>query len=203
MTASERFHSELKDAPVIPFQGECFRVFELEAYLTEKDPRLLFDLGPKISRGGQRFSPPDDHCGLYVATKLVTAGSEFADGKSNWENGPQGCHVTIKISAKLKRVLDLRSAAVLRHLKTTSSEVKSAWEGFADLNGGQWPPTWNLGHEAFASGRFDGVLFPSVKDPTGTCLLIFTERLIAGETEVIIYRKNGTEWEKLPARGLT
>jgi len=81
---------------------------------------------------------------------------------------------------------------------TSKREVQSPWEGYAALNGGFWPPTWTLGHEAFASARVDGILFPSTKNPAGICLLIFTGRLVADATHVTVHKQDGTVWERLP-----
>jgi hypothetical protein len=193
-----RFQTELQTAPNRAFAAKCFRVVELEAYVKAGTPSLLFDLGPKISKDGQRFSPPGDHRGLYVSTELLTAGSEFADGKTAWREGGCAKHVTFDIDVKLDSVLDLTDAATRRCIKTSKSEVQSAWLGYTSLNGGAWPPTWSLGHEAFASGRYDGILFRSTKIKTGTCLLIFTERLAIGKTHLSIQKTDGSEWERLP-----
>lgn len=180
-----------------PYECRCFRVVDLESYTGATTPTLLFDLGPKIS-GGQRFSPPDDHRGLYVSAELPTAGAEFADGSDNWIKGHCTHHVVFKMDVRLRSVLDLTDATVRRTLKISKATVQSAWEGFADLNGGEWPPTWNLGHEVSASGRFDGILFPSTKRNAGTCVLILTERLVKGTSGVSILKQNGSVWERLP-----
>ena len=198
MPASTRFQEELADCPVQQFSERCFRVVDLEDYVKEPTPSLLFDLGPKISKGGLRFSPPNDHRGLYVSATLATAGSEFAQGRKAWKGGDCGKHVSFDMSVKLTSVLDLTLASIRSALKTSKAEIMSQWKEFSTLNHGAWPPTWILGHHAYASGRFDGILFPSNRDPSGTCLLIFTERLVAGVTHVIIHRADGTHWEQLP-----
>lgn len=193
-----RFEAELTACPVASFAGKCFRVVELEAFTKSSSPTLLFDLGPKIAKGGQRFSPPNDHRGLYVSTELITAGSEFAGGRAEWVAGDCAKHVTFDMEVALGSVLDLTSARIRRVLHTSKEEILSAWEGFAVLNGGRFPPTWTLGQSAFASGRFDGIHFPSNRNASGTCLLIFTERLVAGRTHVVINRQDGSLWERLP-----
>lgn len=198
MPPPSRFQTALASCPAIPFSGKCFRVVELEAYTSAKTPTLLFDLGPKISEGGQRFSPPDDHRGLYVSTELVTAGSEFAGGRTAWEEGDCAKHVTFDMAVQVESVLDLTDAAVCTALGTTRDEMLSPWEGFAELNNGAWPSTWTLGQAVFASGRFDGIRFPSNRNPSGTCILIFTERLVADRTQVVINRQDGSLWERLP-----
>ena len=197
-SSASRFLYPIVNVSGIPFTGKCFRIVELESFLKVKTPELLFDLGPKVSKYGQRFSPPGNHRGLYVSTELMTAGSEFADGKTAWLAGDCAKHVTFDMEVKLQSVLDLTDVSVRRSLKVTKAEVQSAWLGFAELNHGAWPPTWSLGHAASSSGRFDGILYPSTKSANGTCLLIFTESLIAGETHVVIYHQDGSVWERLP-----
>lgn len=198
MASVPRFREELALCPGSTFTGKCFRVVDLETFLKNETPTLLFDLGPKIEKGGQRFSPPGDHRGLYVSAEAATAGAEFADGLKNWDLGRCSKHVTFDMDVCLASALDLTNPSVRRTLHTSKREIQSAWMGGRALNGGIQPPTWSLGHEAFASGRFDGILFPSTKNPNGACLLIFTERLLSGRTHVIIHKQNGTVWERLP-----
>ena len=198
MTDQERLRKELASCPGRPFSGNCFRVVELEAYRKSKTPTLLFDLGPKIAKGGQRFSPPSDHRGLYISSELETAGAEFADGLHAWKKGDCPDHVAFKIKVKLASVLDLTDSSIRRKIKMSKARITSAWQGYSDLNGGNWPVTWALGHEAFASGRFDGIIFPSTKLAEGTCLLVFTERLSAAKSHVIIFNHDGSVGERLP-----
>ena len=68
MPAIPRFQAELANCPGSPFSGKCFRVVDLETFLKNETPTLLFDLGPKIGKSGQRFSPPGDHRGLPRAS---------------------------------------------------------------------------------------------------------------------------------------
>jgi len=198
MLPAPRLQAQLARCPCRTFSGKCFRVVHLEELLSAKTPKLLFDLGPKISKGGQRFSPPDAHCGLYVSTEHATAGAEFADGLKPWNKQPPGKHAAFDMDVSLVSVLDLTAATIRRFLKTSKPEVQSPWEGYAALNGGIWPPTWTLGHAAFVSRRFDGILFPSTKNPSGTCLLIFTQRLVAGSSHVTIHKQDSSIWERLP-----
>lgn len=200
MPAPSRFQAALADCPGIPLAVRCFRVVALSDLLkTGTTPTLLFDLGPRVSRGGQRFSPPDDHRGLYVSQEANTAGAEFAHGWQAWKSGTSADHARFGIEVKLASVLDLTSAAIRRTLKTSIKELHSPWEEYAANHGGAWPATWQLGHEAFASGRFDAIRFLSYRRPAaGTCLLIFTERLVAGSNHVIMHRADGSIWERLP-----
>lgn len=198
MSDPSRFFQQLDECTGSPYESRCFRVVDLESYITKPTPTLLFDLGPKISKGGQRFSPSGDYRGLYVSAELFTAGAEFADGAEDWIRGNCTKHVVFDMEVRLSSVLDLTDVPIRRTLKTSKAIIQSAWESFVELNGGEWPPTWNLGQEVFESGRFDGILFPSTKKGTGTCVLIFTERLVKGTTGVSILKQDGSVWERLP-----
>lgn len=189
------FQDALQRVKAARFTGTCFRVVALESYQKSPTPRLLYDQGPKSQ--GQRFSPPKDHSGLYVSTELETAGSEYAGSKRKWLRGDVPPSVTFPMEVKLKRILDLTSATVRQCLKITKAEVLSAWLGY-ELEHGKWPITWSLGSHAFKSGKFDAIRYPSVRNPGGSCLLIFTERLADLESEVTIFREDRTVWEKRP-----
>ena len=123
------------------FSNVCFRVVELESYINAPTPSLLFDLGPKISRGGQRFSPPGDHCGLCVSTEPLTAGAEFAGNKKAWMAGRCPKHVVFDMSVELTAILDLTYLPVRRILKISQAQILTPWNGYSILNGGAWPVT--------------------------------------------------------------
>lgn len=195
MPDASSYAAALERTSPVAYARKCFRVVELQTYQAAKNPELLFDLGPK--QYGQRFSPPGDHRGLYVSAGLQTAGAEFAGNLPAWLVGSCSKHVTFDMEVKLSAVLDLTSASIRRALKITKADVQSVWEGFIALND-VWPVTWMLGHDAFASKRFDGILYPSTKNRSGTCVLVFTERLIPGKSHVMIHKQDGSVWERLP-----
>jgi RES domain-containing protein len=199
MAAKSRFDEALQKIPGRSFEETCHRIVSLQAYEAANPKRLLYDLGPKLSASGQRFSPPGDHAGLYVAVERLTAGAESAGSVEEWNQSGGGTTVVFKVDVKLEHVLDLTDARVLKALGLTPAEVQSAWEGYHALFGTD-PVTWILGRAVFASGRFDGILFPSKKNsPAGRCLLIFTERLAKGTAEVVLFSDSGDLRERLPA----
>ncbi len=199
MADKTRFDDALEKVPVKSFEETCHRIVSLAAYEAGSPRKLLYDLGPKLSADGQRFSPPGDHAGLYVAVERVTAGAELTGSVAAWNQDGGGNSVVFKVDVKLERVLDLTDVNVLALLGITSTEVQSPWEGHLALFGKE-PVTWELGRAVFASGCFDGILFPSKKNPPdGRCLLVFTERLIKGKTEVVLFTDDGSIRERVPA----
>lgn len=199
MAANNRFDAALQKVPVRSFEETCHRIVSLSAYEAANPRRLLYDLGPKLSQSGQRFSPPGDHAGLYVAVERLTAGAEITGSSEAWNQSGGVNSVVFKMDVKLTRVLDLTDAKILDALGITAKEVLGPWDGYAAMFGKE-PLTWELGRAVFASGRFDAILFPSVKNPpAGRCLLIFTERLAKGVTEVVLFSDDGSVRERLPA----
>lgn len=196
MPSKNRFEDKLPKVPPRNFVGICHRAVELEAYESGQPPLLLYDMGP--TRSGQRFSPPGDHSGLYVAVERLTAGAEVIGSVDAWNQSGGKNFVVFQASVKLKKVLDLTDENVLQALGITRDEILSEWEGYQALFGKD-PVTWELGRAVFASGLFDGILFPSKKNPTdGRCLLIFSERLVEGASEVVVTRTDGSIRERLP-----
>ncbi|MCX6857389.1 MAG: RES family NAD+ phosphorylase [Verrucomicrobia bacterium] len=199
MAAKTRFDDALQKVPVRAFEETCHRIVSLQAYEAANPKRLLYDLGPKLSASGQRFSPPGDHAGLYVAVERLTAGAEISGSVDEWNQSGGGTSVVFKMEVKLERVLDLTAGSVLAALGLTPADVQSQWEGYLALFRKE-PVTWELGRAVFGSGRFDGILFPSKKNPPdGRCLLVFTERLAKGSTEVVLFTDDGSVRERVPA----
>jgi hypothetical protein len=193
----DRFRQELEGLRGVACQGEAFRMVSLHAFLRQTPPCFLYARGPFLSRDGQRFSPPGQHEGLYIALDRLTAGAEFAGGLSAWQTGALPDCVTFTLRFQAQAVLDLGDPSVLAHLGTTAAEMQEVWEGVYAVTH-TWPATWVLGYHAFASGRWDGIRFPSIKNPGGFNLLLFTERLRPGSSSVSVHDEKGLEREALP-----
>lgn len=199
MLDAKSLESTLPKLPVVAHAVTLHRVVALEHYESGDPKRLLYDEGPKKNAEGQRFtpSPPDGFRGIYAAEDLLTAGSEFTGSPAKWNAGDCANSVIIRIEADLKRVLDLTDATVLKSLKTTKKEILSAWLGYHVIHG-SWPATWTLGQSVFLNGSYDGIRFPSKKNPPkGTNLFILTERLSASGGVVRILNSNGSLREEI------
>ncbi len=192
MSAGSRFEEALQKVPPRAFEETCHRIVSLSAYEAGRPQRLLYDLGPKLSASGQRFSPPGHHAGLYVAVERLTAGAEYAGTVDAWNRSGGNAAVVFKVEVKLENELDLTDSAVLTELGVTQKEIAGAWEGYFALFGAE-PLPWILGRAVHDSGRFDGILFPSTRNaPAGRNLLVFTERLVKGRTEVVLFSVCGS-----------
>lgn len=145
MAAKSRFDEALQKLPGRSFEETCHRIVSLQAYEAANPKRLLYDLGPKLSASGQRFSPPGDHAGLYVAVERLTAGAESAGSVEEWNQSGGGTTVVFKVDVKLEHVLDLTDARVLKALGLTPAEVHSAWEGYHALLARTLSPGFSAG----------------------------------------------------------
>jgi RES domain-containing protein len=127
-------------------------------------------------RGG-RFNPPGAFEVLYVAASVDTA---FAE-RDGLLLTAAGIRATRAVRSGMLLRLDCRLGAVL---DTTEQRVRDRLAiGLADLLG-PWllwtpslAPSQAFGEAVHASRRFEGILYPSTKDPAGCCLAIFPDRL--------------------------
>lgn len=172
--------------PGASLSGTGYRVVNYSQFSGSMTPSFLYNFGPRLSESGTRFTPPKGPKGLYLAGSQQTAGAEYADGLDRWLAGFSGQHLSFSVTYSLKKVLDLTSADVRKVLKIRKRDLAAAWLGAHTLPPDAWPVTWILGQNAFELD-FDAIRFHSTKDPAGTCLLIFTERLIPGRTFVHIH----------------
>ncbi len=191
--------SRLHRARGAALSGTGYRVVSHSQFSGTTSPSFLYDLGPSLSETGTRFTPPKGPRGLYLAGSHQTAGAEYADGILRWQAGFPGQHLIFSVTYSLKNVLDLTVADFRKTLLLRKRDLAAAWLGAHELPPDEWPVTWMLGQTAFDLG-FDAIRFHSTKDPKGTCLLIFTDRLVSGSTFAKIHDPNRPDqiMESLP-----
>jgi RES domain-containing protein len=80
----------------------------------------------------------------------------------------------LPIHLHLKSVLDLRDETTLRTLGLTREELAA---NFRNLPAGTQTKTQALGEQCVASGRIDGILYPSLAYEPGTLLVVFVDNL--------------------------
>jgi RES domain-containing protein len=195
MLQAPLLQASLVGLPCRRFQDQAFRLVAKDDYLAGRPPRQLFDEGPLKS--DQRFGRAGNHRGIYCALDVHTAQYEYARGRENWEEVRSPDYLLFRMTCRLESVLDLTDASVRRALKTSTRELHEGWEAATACGTGQ-PATWSLGHAAHASGRFDGIQFPSAQRTGGVNLLIFTQRLKKGAAFVRVHHKDGSVLEELP-----
>lgn len=175
------------DGPVYRFIGSRF----LASPLSSAGSRLH----------GGRFNPPDAFEVLYTALGAETA---LAEREGILLTTPgirlvRGVRtgVLLRIHCRLARVLDLRDGALRERLAFSLASLLGPWlpwnVGPADRAASAprpLAPSQRLGLAVYESKRFEAILFPSAKDPLGSCLAIFPDRLRHG-SRVTVDDKEG------------
>jgi hypothetical protein len=84
--------------------------------------------------------------------------------------------VTVAIQGFLSSVLDLTQSANVEAVGSSSQELTGAWRWVPGQTGE--PPTHLLGRLCHTSRRFDGISYPSSKNPpSDLCVAVFPDRL--------------------------
>lgn len=172
-----------------PYAGPAYR-FIGSRFLSSP----LSSAGSKL-RGG-RFNPPGAFEVLYTALESETALAEregillTAPGIRLARGVRTG--VLLRIDCRLARALDLRDGAVRERLGRSLASLLGPWlpwnadppEAAASAPG-PLAPSQRLGVAVYESTRFEAILYPSAKDPRGSCLAIFPDRLRRGSRVVV------------------
>lgn len=156
------------------------------------------------ARTGARFTPVGGPAGLYLADDQDVALAEVRDVAFDaaGQRRPLRRRDAVTLVTALVRVrgvLDLTDAAVLRSLGVTPAELRAEWaaEMEAYLAGrGPQPLTQQIAVAAHLTGRVRAILFHSARHPRGTCLCVFPDRLSARDNDVV--RVGGTYAQRLP-----
>ncbi len=119
--------------------------------------------GEGAARFGGRWNPPGSAT-LYAARELSTAWAEYNQG---FVQHP-ALIVTMELSGA--SLADLTEAGTLRRLSTDSTINQIEWRDL--LARGELPPTHALREKLMAQGS-DGVVYPSVMSPGGTCVALW------------------------------
>jgi hypothetical protein len=148
-------------------------------------PEPLFYKG---SLAGRRYTPRGGPAGLYLAFDPSTPPAElravvFEHGfpVRSEEHDPI---ITIAVRSVVHHVLDLTDAATLAALDLTDADLEADWEAqqVTYLAGAAaMPATQLLALVAHASGLFTAIRYPSARTGFGVNLVVFPDRLGAGD----------------------
>ncbi len=161
--------------------------------------RVLYDLGAPAS--GARFTPRGGPPMLYLADDAETAFAEANPVHAAVQRQnpalapPTPVGVYVSLHYRLEAVLDLTDPATQAVLGTDPAELAAPWR--LAQNAGRTPPTQRLGGAASTSGRFQALLYESVRLPGHACFAVFTGRL-APPSFVEVYDPDGNFRERLP-----
>jgi RES domain-containing protein len=192
-----------KIAPV-PVQGPFSRtvalhyLFPKAATVPHVRPQPLWGLGSK--RFGGRYTPKNSFETIYMAKDVVTALKEV-QALISISSGPAFMivtvpWVTVAIQGLLSSVLDLTQSANVEAVGSSYQELTGAWRWVPGQTGE--PPTHLLGRLCHTSRRFDGISYPSSKNPpSGVCVAVFPDRL-RKPAYLEVYDPHGNVAQKLP-----
>jgi RES domain-containing protein len=138
------------------------------------------------SKFGARFTPVGGPDMLYLAEDPLTAFTEYYQqalatiyqfDDPFMARFPITGMVVPQVVLTVGRVLDLTRREVRVALGTNLTELAAPWSTFPGVG---LPATQFLGQEAFNSGLFEAIRYPSVRNLNGVCIVVFVTRLVAG-----------------------
>lgn len=175
-----------------------------EVYLRRDPPQPLYYEG---SLQGRRYTPLGGPAGLYLAADPPTAFAEIRDVLQ----GPTGRVLPLSphdpvtlvyVEVDLVGVLDLTSSDIRRQLRASRRQILAEWEPamLGHLNHGHpMPLTQRIAEAAHLSGVVSGILYPSARWDGGQCLVVFPDRVGAGD-RVQAYDTTGRLSQRLATR---
>lgn len=123
--------------------------------------------GAGAARAGGRFNRPGVEA-RYLARTTDTALREYQAESSLLSPATV---VTFLVNAS--RIVDFSAGYDAENWPEIWREVHCNWKGLAFLENIE-PPTWVIGDLVRDAG-YPGILYPSARDPSGTCLVLFPE----------------------------
>lgn len=119
------------------------------------------------ARVGGRFNRPGVEA-RYLARRTETALREYQAESSLL---PPATVVTFLVTAS--HIVDFTAGFDPEHWPEIWSEVHCNWKALAFLENIE-PPTWVIG-DLVREASYPGILYPSARDPSGICLVLFPE----------------------------
>jgi RES domain-containing protein len=176
----------------VPLTELMFRASHLRHFSNFAAAQPLFCAPAGLA--GSRFVAPNGPAALYLAFDADTAYEEFNQDFFRVARVPNGRALvragglrpapsaTLGVHLRLSRLLSLafplprwhatRSALGISTL--SDAEVTQPWAGLANA------PTQRLGTEVFNDGFFEGIVYPSARNPRHHCVVVFRDRLLPG-----------------------
>ncbi|MCI0700624.1 MAG: RES family NAD+ phosphorylase [Planctomycetia bacterium] len=169
--------------PPREYRTRLFRAVNLK-YLKKPRGKPLIPLFDQASVStGARFTPQNTGPRtLYLAEDPATAYYE-----ANWEElrrtqdqphtarPPVTAILCVGAEFGLMPILDLTLPEVRAVLGTTLTEIQGIWVSYQAQ--GVLSPTQSLGQEVFNHALYHAIRYPSVRNPGGICLAVFTQLL--------------------------
>jgi len=196
--ADAALQAALAAIPSLPYNHQCVRRIDAR-HLIKPGAIPLWARGSRIDGG--RFTPIGSKDTLYLAEDQFTALAEAMAPlvlptlpASAYINQPV---VELPVRCVISRILDLTDDSNQARLETNYQELTGDWRVLQDR--GQEAPTQRSGIQAFQSGRFQAIRFPSSKlRPRGVCLAVFVDLLVPGKDYVEVIDPYGNLLDRIP-----
>lgn len=195
MLAEADLRAIVRELPLISLSGPWTRAVLTRLLLAPPAgaPRALL-VGDASAQRPYRFNPAGRFPVIYLAAEFETALAEVS-----LTLGQSDPYTIVSINGVLVGVLDLTDADVMQRLGTNAQELSGAWRMFTLEN--REAPTQTLGRILFEETAAIGVRYASARRTGGTCLAVFTDRLVESGRSVLEVRDStGQLWQRLPPR---
>ena len=175
---------DLLSADIISIEGFFYRTIN---YRYSFDP--LSTKGAEITGGRYNFKPKSGQsfsC-LYCGNEEFTATIEkYYNLKIS--DQPRPPHTTVSIEVKLSKILDLRTPEMCQKAGIDWYNINQSWTYDQDVLG-RPSYTQEIGRLVYEDGGIEGIIFTSTKNPQGSCLAIYTQRMLLG-SYISVYDPN-------------
>ncbi|MEN9840719.1 MAG: hypothetical protein RL376_519 [Verrucomicrobiota bacterium] len=200
MLSGAKLSAALAGLKLIPVHGPWSRIVGYRHVLKAPAgktgaPEPLW--GGAAALHGARFTPKGGCDSVYLAWDPVTAllevqalvalpGAMIPMRSEPW--------ALVTVDGIVSHVLDLTNPVTLTALDTTDQEMTGPWATTTNR------PTQELGQAAYHSGRIAGIKYRSAKNPGGTNLLVFPDRLVPPSSDYLeVYDPHGNLKQRIGA----
>jgi RES domain-containing protein len=202
MLPEAELRRKLRNLPPVTVHGPFSRFVAFRHLVSPRtsqplrDPKPLWGIGSL--EGGGRYNRPRTFEVIYLAedpiTALMEVGMVFAPSAGQVVRVQHLPIVHVSVGGVLLRIADLTLRKNLNLLGTTAQELTGEWR--MAQAGGEEAPTQLVGRAIFESGVFDGIRYPSSKNPGGVCVGVFPARL--RESFISVFDPDGTLAQRIP-----
>jgi RES domain-containing protein len=191
----------LSDCPLIDESGPFYRGVA-DRHLQSAAPKPLYSGSSLL---GARYTPIGGPAGLYLASDPAIVSTELRlidlRGIVPTSAALKEPYVTLSVDARVTKVLDLTDTKIRRRLRVSLAQLRADWErGMAKhaVGRGVMPLTQRMGYAAHTTTLIRGLLVKPARARHGENLIVFPDRLVAGEDSLDVYDPTGRLSVRMP-----
>ena len=187
--------------PLVDVSGPFYRGVA-DRQLQSAAPKPLYADG---SLHGARYTPVGGPAGLYLASDPAIVSTELRlidlRGLVPTRAALKEPYVTLSVEAHVTNVLDLTDAKIRRRLRVSMAELRADWERGMTKHAasrGVMPLTQRMGYAAHTTTLIRGLLVKPARARHGENLVVFPDRLVAGEDSLAVFDPMGRLASRMP-----